>query len=210
MLIDGYFEHTRSVWHKEILWALYRGARVVGAASLGALRAVELEPFGMIGVGQVFEWFRKGALEDDDEVALVHESADRGYRSISEAMVNIRATLARAVIEGILSPEQAAAIVSAQKARFYPSRTLDGMATSPDTAALSCDWDALAKWLVTGRVNQKAADAVRAFEFVATFEESGPASAGARRPSFEFAHTDAWQNFVTHETPANHRLQDGL
>ncbi len=36
-LIDGYFSQVPAVWHKEILWALHRGVRVYGAASMGAL-----------------------------------------------------------------------------------------------------------------------------------------------------------------------------
>jgi len=35
-LIDGYFEHVPAVWHKEILCALDRGVRVLGASSMGA------------------------------------------------------------------------------------------------------------------------------------------------------------------------------
>src|SRR5579859_4749374 len=67
-LVDGYFEHVPAVWHKEILWALSQGIHVFGAASMGALRAAELHPFGMQGVGRIFEAFRDGMLEDDDEV----------------------------------------------------------------------------------------------------------------------------------------------
>ena len=42
-LIDGYFDGVPSVWHKEILWAMSQGIRVFGSASMGALRAAELE-----------------------------------------------------------------------------------------------------------------------------------------------------------------------
>ena len=52
-LIDGCFENVPSVWHKEILWALTQGIHVFGSASMGALRAAELETFGMIGVGRI-------------------------------------------------------------------------------------------------------------------------------------------------------------
>ena len=52
-LIDGRFETCPAVWHKEILWALTQGIPVYGAASMGALRAAELYPFGMIGVGAI-------------------------------------------------------------------------------------------------------------------------------------------------------------
>ena len=41
-IIDGYFEGVPSVWHKEILWALGQGIPVLGASSMGALRAAEM------------------------------------------------------------------------------------------------------------------------------------------------------------------------
>ena len=42
-LIDGYFDARPSVWHKEILLLIEAGVRVFGAASMGALRAAELD-----------------------------------------------------------------------------------------------------------------------------------------------------------------------
>ena len=72
---------------------------------MGALRAAELHSFGMRGVGRIFEAFRDGALEDDDEVAVLHGPAEIGYLAASEPMVNIRETLARADSEGVLAPE---------------------------------------------------------------------------------------------------------
>ena len=38
--------------------------------------AAELAAFGMQGVGAIFAAYRDGALEDDDEVAVVHVRAD--------------------------------------------------------------------------------------------------------------------------------------
>ena len=96
-IIDGYFEHVPSVAHKEVLWAMSRGIHVFGAASLGALRAAELLPFGMEGVGEIHAAYARGDLTDDDEVAVAHGLAAEGYRPVSEAMVNIRETLRRVV-----------------------------------------------------------------------------------------------------------------
>src|SRR5262245_36821368 len=100
VLVDGYFDHQLSVWHKEILWSLSEGVVVYGVASMGALRAAELAPFGMIGAGKVYEQFARGELEDDDEVAVIHETAERGYTPRSDAMVNLRATFAAALGAG--------------------------------------------------------------------------------------------------------------
>ena len=95
-IVDGYFERMAAVWHKEILVALARGIAVWGAASMGALRAAELAPYGMIGVGAIYRAYRRGELVADDEVAVAHLPAERGYRAISDALVDIRFALARA------------------------------------------------------------------------------------------------------------------
>src|SRR5262245_9497410 len=94
VLIDGLFEQRAAVWHKEIAYAFERGIPLLGAGSMGALRAAEMSPFGMIGVGTIFEQFRNGELVDDDEVAIVQRADGRG---LTDAMVNIRATVARAL-----------------------------------------------------------------------------------------------------------------
>src|SRR5882724_8097950 len=67
-VVDGFFEGVPAVWHKEILCALDRGIAVFGSSSMGALRAAELDSFGMTGVGAIYQAFRDGQLEDDDEV----------------------------------------------------------------------------------------------------------------------------------------------
>ena len=76
--IDGLFETCPSPWHKEIPRGLSKGIAFFGAASMGALRAVELEPFGMIGTGRVFE--------GDDEVAVLHGPAEIGCPTLAEAL----------------------------------------------------------------------------------------------------------------------------
>src|SRR5437867_11228242 len=95
-IIDGYFERIPAVWHKEILWAMSHGIHVFGSASMGALRAAELESFGMEGVGSIFEAYRTGAWGDDDEVAVAQAPAELGCRALSDAMVDSRHTLALA------------------------------------------------------------------------------------------------------------------
>ena len=56
------------------------------------------------GVGRIFEAFRDGVLEDDDEVAVVHGPPETGYLALSEPMVNIRGTLGRAEAVGVYQP----------------------------------------------------------------------------------------------------------
>jgi hypothetical protein len=88
-LIDGVFEHVPSVWHHELRAALASGVAVLGAASMGALRAAELEAFGMIGVGTIFRWYRSGKLTDDGAVALLHADSEAGFRPLTVPLVNV-------------------------------------------------------------------------------------------------------------------------
>ena len=160
-IIDGYFEVTPTVWHKEILWAMAQGIHVYGSASIGALRAAELHTFGMTGVGRVFTDFRDGILTDDDEVAVLHGPEELGYPAVTEAMVNIRATLDKAVAEGILEPALATRLAGIGKTLFYKERSWDAilrLATSSGLPPLLVD--DLADWLPSGQVDQKRADSL--------------------------------------------------
>lgn len=121
-LVDGLFEHVPSVWHREILDALDAGVAVFGGASMGALRAVELEPFGMVGVGTIARWVRQG-LADDDAVALVHAGPEHGWRPFTVPLVNVRCAAERARAAGALSAREAAALVRAGAGVFYQDRT---------------------------------------------------------------------------------------
>jgi hypothetical protein len=125
-LIDGVFEARAAVWHKEILLALEGGIAVFGAGSMGALRAAELAPFGMIGVGDIFEAYRDGVYTDDDEVAVLHADAGGGFRPLSEPMVNIRATVAAAVAARVLTSSAGEQVIACAKETFYPERSIAG------------------------------------------------------------------------------------
>jgi hypothetical protein len=87
VLIDGVFHQAPSVWQRELLDALEDGITVVGGASMGAIRAAELESFGMRGSGTIFRWYRDGVIDGDDEVALRHADAERARRPAANVVV---------------------------------------------------------------------------------------------------------------------------
>lgn len=95
-LVDGSFGVAATVWHKEILDLLARGVRVLGAASLGAQRAAELESFGMEGIGDIFAAYRDGAIERDDAVMLLQAPAEFGFAPLTLALVDAEYALAAA------------------------------------------------------------------------------------------------------------------
>jgi len=192
-IVDGYFERVPAVWHKEILWALREGVHVFGASSMGALRAAELADFGMIGVGRVFEDFASGRLEDDDEVTIIHADAELEYRAGSEAMVNIRATLAAAREQGILSANAALELARRAKAQFYPDRSYPALMDLAQGALGSGELDGLCTWLrrKEHRVDVKRQDACTLLRVLIDFANSSQAPMRVR---WTFNHTDAWEN----------------
>lgn len=207
-IVDGYFQWVPSVQHKEILWAIRQGVHVFGAASMGALRAAELAPYGMRGVGRIFEAYRRGILaeagtepfEDDDEVAVVHGPAESGYLAGSEAMVNIRCTLANAERAGVIAAELRSHLVALAKALFFPERSYDTLLQRAREAALpESQLAALQAWLPSGRVNQKQADALAMIEAMQSFLARDPAPAQA---PFAFEYTTLWEGAFAGLEPA--------
>jgi hypothetical protein len=192
-IIDGYFSGAPSVWHKEILWGMSEGIPVFGAASMGALRAAELHEFGMRGVGRIFEAFRDGALEDDDEVAVMHGPAEIGFPPASEAMVNIRATLALAEAKGVIGAESRRALEAFAKALFFADRNWPALLAADAAHGVEGpELAALADWLPEGRIDQKRLDAL---EMLAAMQ-AAPASGEPVSPTFHFEWTNFWDAFV--------------
>ena len=200
-IVDGVFQHVASVWHKEILWAMASGIHVFGAASMGALRAAELHSFGMVGVGRVFEGYRSGALEpygdapfeDDDEVAVIHGPPETGYVALSEAMVNIRATLAAAATGGVIGAATREALLRVAKAMFYQERSYEALLERAPAGVPPREIVALRGWLPEGRVDLKRQDAREMLAAMRTFLEGDPAP---KQVAYSFAHTTLWDNAV--------------
>lgn len=123
-IIDGYFDHCAAVWHKEILLAMQKGIQVFGACSMGALRAAELTTFGMIGIGKIYQDYHLGLCNDDDEVAVLHSPERFAYQALTDAMVNIRATVASACTDNVLTSDTANILLQQAKSLYYQQRTL--------------------------------------------------------------------------------------
>ncbi len=92
-IVDGCFETAPTVWHKEILDLIALGVPVLGGASLGAIRAAELDRHGMIGVGTIYAAYRYGMIQRDDAVMLSHGPAEIGCPHLTIALVDAEAAL---------------------------------------------------------------------------------------------------------------------
>ncbi|MFF8035850.1 TfuA-like protein [Streptomyces sp. NPDC016626] len=122
VIIDGVYHQAPALRHKEILAAMGRGVRVIGAASIGALRAAELAPYGMLGVGHVYAAYARGEIAGDDEVA-VGQAPDGEFVALTWPVVNLRHTLQLARSAGVLDSVRAAHLLEALRAVYYPQRT---------------------------------------------------------------------------------------
>jgi hypothetical protein len=190
-VVDGYFETVPTVWHKEILWAMAQGIHVYGAASIGALRAAELADFGMVGVGLVYREFRSGGLTDDDEVAVLHGPVELDYVPVTEAMVNVRSTIDRALGSGIVEPDVAAVLIRTAKSLFYKERTYELVLKLVAERGLAPEkLQRFADWLSRGKIDQKRNDAEEMLSAMVGHMETDVTPFQA---SYQFAHTFAWE-----------------
>jgi hypothetical protein len=193
-IVDGFFEHVPAVWHKEVLYALSLGVHVFGASSMGALRASELYPFGMVGVGHVFEAYRDGAYEDDDEVAVAHAGQEFGFRALSEAMVNIRDALSEALGRGIIGNTTHDTIANEIKRINYMKRSWKLVSHIAQQESLPTnEVDALMEFVMTEHPNRKRLDAIELFTEIGRVVQS---HLSPFKPNFEFEATVFWDQLV--------------
>ncbi|MEN6294400.1 MAG: TfuA-related McrA-glycine thioamidation protein [Methanobacterium sp.] len=129
-IIDGVFHQQPAVSHREILDALKKGVTVVGGASMGALRASELDGFGMVGIGYVYNQYKNGFIESDDDVAIVINPLN--LEQLSDSLVSMEYNFKKMLEEGIISEEEFNRLLKTAKSIFYPKRTYDLVFKSVD------------------------------------------------------------------------------
>ncbi|MEU7859759.1 TfuA-like protein [Nonomuraea sp. NPDC049141] len=175
VIIDGYYRERLSVGHKEILWLLNEGVNVIGAASMGALRAAELSPYGMRGVGSVFRMYATGEVDGDDEVAVLHGPAERGYPTGTVAMVNLRYGCQEGARTGLVPAAAGERIVEAAKSRPFVHRTWPELEEALGPAAGDA-LSTLERMIGTGEWDLKRLDAVAALNAVGGHRAEAPSA----------------------------------
>ena len=175
VIIDGLFYASTPVWQRELLAGLDFGITVVGASSMGALRAAELAPCGMIGYGTVYRWYSEGKISGDDEVSLLHSSAEFGYKSLSEPLVNMRYNLERAYQRNLISSDQSMEMLDYLKQKYFGDRSYELLYKSPPFMSLDSDRQTcLREFLCKKEVDLKRDDAVKVLEYCARYKRATP------------------------------------
>jgi len=124
LLIDGVFHQAIAPSAKEML-AACRRVPVFGAASMGALRAAECRPYGAIPLGAIAGWYAAGAIDGDDEVAVLMDATTS--RALSVPAVNVRYVARLALRRGVLSAAEAWDWAGrARREIFYADRSWTG------------------------------------------------------------------------------------
>jgi len=121
VILDGEFAQSLSVSPKEILRALDAGRTVIGAASMGALRAAELSSYGMIGIGWIYNRFARASVRREDDVALTYSPVDFVPHTVP--MVNVEYWLADLYARGEISRQERAVLARRARKIFFAERT---------------------------------------------------------------------------------------
>jgi hypothetical protein len=156
VLIDGLLVYAYPPSPSEIAEVMEQGVEVHGAASLGALRAVELRFCGMMGIGWVYKCYLYVTVDSDDEVVTPLSPQD--HRPLTVALVRVRYALSRLAAEGLVSPSQAAAVIDHLRHCYFEERT----AARVLSVAVACGIaPAVASRLLEDEFDIKAIDTLR-------------------------------------------------
>jgi YcaO-like protein with predicted kinase domain len=122
LIIDGYFYSTSPCTTFEVMLALENGVNVFGASSTGALRAVELDRYGLQGCGTVYEYLKSREIKPYHIVAQTYDENDR---PLTTPLVEIIYFLARALADGIIDDTEREACLLAADHLHFTSLTFE-------------------------------------------------------------------------------------
>jgi hypothetical protein len=150
------------------------GVLLAGAASLGALRAVELEKFGMVGIGKIFQLYKSGKLNADDEVAVTFAPEGGGYQLQSEAMIDIRYNLYLAHKKGVIGKKTKSVLAKLAKEIYFPHRNYTYIIEEARSKYNSLGSEILSfgNYIMSNRKSLKEIDAIRLVKYLKERYES--------------------------------------
>lgn len=170
-LVDGYFLQDYPPTPIEVYNLVRkRNVKVFGSSSLGALRAVELGKYGMIGIGKIFRLFRDGILESDDEVAVTFTDYTN-YKS--EALIDIRYNLFLAQKYEIIDNMTRRSILRISKQTYFPYRTYGDILDKCKSKypEINSQLESFREYILNNKKSLKERDAVRLLKHIKNIYE---------------------------------------
>jgi hypothetical protein len=170
-LVDGYFLQDYPPTPIEVYNLVRkRNVKVLGSSSLGALRAVELGKYGMIGIGKIFRLFRDGILESDDEVAVTFTDYTN-YKS--EALIDIRYNLFLAQKYKIIDNMTGRSILKISKQTYFPYRTYEDILDRCKLKypEIHSQLESFRDYILNNKKSLKEMDAVRLLKHIKSIHE---------------------------------------
>ena len=165
-LIDGIFEHEAAVQHKEILFALSRGIKVLGSSSMGALRASECHHYGMVGIGEIFEQYKNGSRVADADVALLHGPAEVGFMPLTVALVDAELAARNLFESNVISNIEFSKLIDASSLLGFASRSWSKVVSASGLVPPRAN--IILEALLTSNVSQKRVDAMQLIAAIRT------------------------------------------
>jgi hypothetical protein len=206
VLIDGLFYGSLSVWHKEIIYALDSGIEVIGASSMGALRATELQGTNMTGVGTIFGWYRDGLIDGDDEVALVHGGIENHFLGLTIPLVNLRWNLLEATRNGLIGKQEEAIIIESAKRLCFTERTIEKILNPLQE---NFDIDPVKAWLNKNGEDLKKMDAIQALRMARDIQLKKSIPVIPTLREYEITHINIGIEYYKDERMASIKAKDG-
>jgi len=165
LIIDGAFGNVLSISPREVVDVVRDGAVVVGASSMGALRAADCFPAGAHGVGIIFRLFKDRVISAEDEVAVLFRE-DLPFPPLTEPLINMRIALRRATRKGLVRALEAEKIISAAQSLHFTLRTWP--------RAYQGAWCALSSEILNflSEIDTKRADAILAAKRLSKMREA--------------------------------------
>lgn len=172
VLIDGVFLQDYPPTPIEVFQVINnKNFKVYGASSIGALRAVELEKFGMKGIGKIFELFKKNIVNSDDEIAVTFDS---DYNLLSEAMIDIRYNIFLGWRKGIIDKETKQIMIKLAKRIYFPFRTYENIIKKSRHLFPSKEKyiSRFNEYIVVNKVSLKELDAIQALKYISSLTKN--------------------------------------
>ncbi len=164
-LVDGMFHEYSAVGHKEILNGLRKGIKIIGASSMGALRAYEMSKYGMIGIGKVYQLYKNHVIDSDDEVAVLCDPYS--YSQITESLVDIKETLEKAFRHNIITKENKKELIKIAKLTHYKNRTYEYIFSKFKERTNNINsYLKIEDWISHNKISIKKMDCINLLEYI--------------------------------------------